>query len=106
MALTSKVHLLKGVPLIKNNHVLSFKNTSVYNYMVGKSFRSYDEVSFIKNSYVDLPVHLQTIENEVNYMMYTNDGSFWFYAFIDSMEYVGDNNTRIRFTVEEGSIEK
>lgn len=100
MALQTKVHLLKGVPLLKNNHVLSFKGTNPYTYMTTKIFKSYSELTYIKDNQVELPVHLSEVENQTNYLMYTNDGSFWYYAFIDRIEYVGEGNTRITFSID------
>lgn len=102
MSRQSKVHLLKGVPLIKGtNHKLSFKGTSVYAYMNAKTFRSFNNVSYIRDGQVQLDVDRDEIIDEVNYMMFTNDGVKWFYCFIDSIEYIGERNTKITYTVDD-----
>lgn len=102
----SKVRLC-SVPFSDYTNVLSFGNDdeSRANYFINKTvynLTSADGYSYVKGSgAIRVNKNKESLYN-VNYMMYRNDnfGSKWFYAFVDSIEYINANVTEIRFTTD------
>lgn len=102
----SKVRLC-SVPFSDYTNVLSFGNDDEAraNYFISKTvynLTSTDGYSYVKGSgAIRVNKNKESLYN-VNYMMYRNDnfGSKWFYAFVDSIEYINANVTEIKFTTD------
>lgn len=100
------VRLLRGVKLPTNyEHSIYFADvTSQYNYFISKTKYSVSNYSYNRQQIGQLKVGLLA-DNiyDCNYMMYRNTsfGSKWFYAFIDSIEYVSNDCALINFHVDE-----
>lgn len=102
----SKVRLC-SVPFSDYTNVLSFKNNDEAraNYFISKTVYNLTDVngySYVKgNGAIRVNKSKDSLYN-VNYMMYRNDhfGSKWFYAFVDSLEYINANVTEIRFSTD------
>lgn len=102
----SKVRLC-SVPFSDYTNVISFGNDdeSRANYFISKTvynLTSADGYSYVKGSgAIRVNKNKESLYN-VNYMMYRNDnfGSKWFYAFVDSIEYINANVTEIKFTTD------
>ena len=92
------VYLLK-VPLeMDEANQLTFSNaTAQYNYFSSLPRVSYDNFTYQrKDGILRIPELIDNIL-EYNYVMYRNEAysSKWFYAFIDSMEYLSDGVTAV-----------
>lgn len=102
----SKVRLC-SVPFSDYTNVMSFGNDdeSRANYFISKTvynLTSADGYSYVKGSgAIRVNKNKESLYN-VNYMMYRNDnfGSKWFYAFVDSIEYINANVTEIKFSTD------
>ena len=106
MAITpqTKVHLLKGVPLYYNKkHQILFNNKeSQTQYFLSKIFDSKTDFTYQrKEGIIRYPAHIDDII-ECNYVMYQNSNysNKWFYAFIESMEYMSDECTFIKIKTD------
>lgn len=102
----SKVRLC-SVPFSDYTNVLSFKNNDEAraNYFMSKTVYNLTDVngySYVKGSGAIRVNKSKDSLYNVNYMMYRNDhfGSKWFYAFVDSLEYINANVTEIRFSTD------
>lgn len=102
----SKVRLC-SVPFSDYTNVLSFKNNDEAraNYFISKTVYNLTDVngySYVKGSGAIRVNKSKDSLYNVNYMMYRNDhfGSKWFYAFVDSLEYINANVTEIRFSTD------
>lgn len=103
---TSKVRLC-SVPFSDYTNVLSFGNDDEAraNYFINKTvynLTSIDGYSYVKGSgAIRVNKNKESLYN-VNYMMYRNDnfGNKWFYAFVDSLEYINANVTEIKFSTD------
>lgn len=102
----SKVRLC-SVPFSDYTNVLSFKNNDEAraNYFISKTVYNLTDVngySYVKgNGAIRVNKSKDSLYN-VNYIMYRNDhfGSKWFYAFVDSLEYINANVTELRFSID------
>lgn len=102
----SKVRLC-SVPFSDYTNVLSFgtDDEARANYFTSKvvyDLTSTDGYSYVKGSgAIRINKNKESLYN-VNYMMYRNDnfGSKWFYAFVDSLEYINANVTELRFSID------
>ena len=93
------LYLLK-VPLeMDDNNQLTFANaTAQHNYFNGLPKLGFDDFTYQrKDSTIRIPALFDDIIN-YNYVMYRNDAysNKWFYAFIESMEYLNDNVTLVK----------
>lgn len=100
---STDVILLK-VPLeLDNLNQLTFANkTAQYNYFTSLPKLPFDDFTYQrKDGILRLPALVDDIEG-YNYVMYRNEGytDKWFYAFIDSMEYVNDNVTHAKIRTD------
>ena len=105
IAPNSDVYILKGVPLDRSyNHTLFQSNeTSQYN-----TFYSYRKYTLSNQSYQRAgkgKIRVALLADNLydcNYIMFKNTsyGSKWFYAFIDSVDYINDNATEINYTID------
>lgn len=86
-----------------SGHQLTFNNTTLQEtYFTGKVLLSYTEFTYIRESNaVVVGDNIETVRS-CNYMMFQNKGfnTKWFYAFIDRVEYVNENATRVYFTID------
>lgn len=99
---------LCSVPFSDYTNVLSFgtDDTKRYNYFSGKTV--YNLTPDTGYSYVKGTGAIRVNKNKeslynINYMIYRNTnfaGSKWFYAFVDSIEYINANCTEIRFSID------
>lgn len=102
----SKVRLC-SVPFSDYTNVISFGNDDEAraNYFISKTvynLTSADGYSYVKGSgAIRVNKNKESLYN-VNYMMYRNDnfGNKWFYAFVDSLEYINANVTEIKFSTD------
>lgn len=99
---------LCSVPFSDYTNVLSFgtDDTKRYNYFLDKTI--YNLTPDAGYSYVKGTGAIRVNKNKeslynINYMIYRNtnfSGSKWFYAFVDSIEYINANCTEIRFSID------
>lgn len=100
---SSDLYLLQCPIEIDNKNQINFSNaTNQYNYFsnlykIGATNFSYQR----KDSTIRYPAHIDTIRH-FNYCMYRNDNysNKWFYAFIESMEYLNDSTTLIKIKTD------
>lgn len=101
----SDIHILKGVPLDRSyNHTLyqssidtqfnklyAFKKYTLNNYSYQRATKNSIRVGILSDNLYDC-----------NYLMFRNTsyGNKWFYAFIDSIEYINDNASKIIYTID------
>jgi len=100
------VRLLTGVPLAKDYlNTMTFSNTLTQQaYFIGKQK---GELAFSDFSYqrkegeMRVPVNAEHL-TDINYLMFQNANysQKWFYCFVDSVEYKGENASLVRFTVD------
>lgn len=99
---------LCSVPFSDYTNVLSFgtDDTKRYNYFSGKTVYNLTPdtgYSYIKGTgAIRVNKNKESLYN-INYMIYRNanfSGSKWFYAFVDSIEYINANCTEIRFSID------
>lgn len=101
----STIKLLRNVPIDPNQtDTLYFDSTtSQYNYFVNKSVMTFENNTYqrVNKGACRLNV-LSDKVYDVNYMMFknTNYSGKWFYAFVDEVEYINDNTTEIKFTID------
>lgn len=100
---SSDLYLLQCPIEIDNRNQIDFTNaTSQYNYFFGLNKIGETNFSYQrKDSTIRYPAHIDTIR-EFNYCMYRNDNysNKWFYAFIESMEYLNDSTTLIKIKTD------
>lgn len=97
------IRLLSGVPLNKDyeNTILFDNVTAQTNYFLGKTKYSFPECTYQRyRPEISISGLSADLAMTCNYLMYQNTSysSKWFYAFIDSVEYVNDTTCRINFT--------
>lgn len=101
----SDVYILKGVPLDRSyNHTLFQPNLTVqFNAFYGYIKYTLNNQSYQRAGKGKIRVALLA-DNlyDCNYIMFKNTsyGSKWFYAFIDSVDYINDNATEINYTID------
>ena len=105
IAPNSDVYILKGVPLDRsyNHTLLQSTETAQYN-----TFYSYRKYTLTNQSYQRAgkgKIRVALLADNLydcNYIMFKNTsyGSKWFYAFIDSVDYINDNATEINYTID------
>lgn len=105
IAPNSDVYILKGVPLDRSyNHTL-LQSTAASQY---NTFYSYRKYTLTNQSYQRAgkgKIRVALLADNLydcNYIMFKNTsyGSKWFYAFIDSVDYINDNATEINYTID------
>ena len=98
---------LCSVPFSDQTNILSFgtDDTARANYFQGKTVTNLTSdtgYNYVRGSRaIRVNKNKETLYN-VNYMMYRNSnfGSKWFYAFVDSMEFINANCTEIKFSID------
>lgn len=105
IAPNSDVYILKGVPLDRSyNHTLLQTSANIQ----FNTFHSYRKYSLTQQSYQRAgrgKIRVGLLADNLydcNYLMFRNTayGNKWFYAFIDSIEYINDNATEINYTID------
>ena len=104
---TSKFILARDIRLDKSyKNVLDYSESSMLTLLQSKAVATGTNLSFIRptDNYLDLPTAYGTALT-ANYMAFQNPdyANKWFFAFIDSVEYVTDGTTRIHFVIDEYS---
>ena len=97
------IRLLKCPLELDNKNQITFSSaTAQYNYFHGLPYIELDGSYYQrKDSSIYYPDNFDDLL-EYNYVMYQNSNysNKWFYAFIENMEYVSDNCTRIEITTD------
>ena len=97
------IRLLKCPLELDNKNQITFSSaTAQYNYFHGLPYIEVDGSYYQrKDSSIYYPDNFDDLL-EYNYVMYQNSNysNKWFYAFIENMEYVSDNCTRIEITTD------
>lgn len=100
---TSIIYLCKGIPLDS-----SYKNTITFNsreeqatYFLGKASKSTSNYTVIKENEIRIEGSIGEYYN-FNYLLYKNSNfsDKWFFAFIDSVDYINPNTTLLRFSID------
>lgn len=99
-----QLYICKGIPTDKTyNHVLRFQSdSSRFAYFTSKSVLHLTNYTYQRlEHYLSVGVNAETIE-QCNYIIFQNAdfSDKWYYAFIDSVEYVANETSRIYFTVD------
>lgn len=104
MARTGKLIVCKGINLDKEyRNVLSYNETQMLNLVTAKQVAVRNNCSFIRDSKNEINVDISySTLIECNYMAFQNPSyaNKWFFAFIDSIEYVSNGTCNIKFTVD------
>jgi len=101
----STIILCSGVPLdMRYTDTLYFSSdTAQYNYFYSKRKMVFERETYnrVQKGITRLRVNAERIY-DCNYMMFRNTsyGNKWFYAFINNCEYINDNVTEVRFTID------
>lgn len=106
IAPNSTIVLLSGVPLDNTyTDTLYFDNaaTQATHFLANYTKKTYDNNTYqrVERKYIRLEVCADDIYN-YNYLMFrnTNYGSKWFYAFINSIEYINNAVSQIEFELD------
>lgn len=94
-----QLYICKGIPTDKTyNHVLRFQSdSSRFAYFTSKSVLHLTNYTYQRlEHYLSVGVNAETIE-QCNYILFQNAdfSDKWYYAFIDSVEYVANETSRI-----------
>lgn len=103
------IHVLTGVPLDNTyEHTISWMwarqpRVAQANYFLSKSKYTFKNCTYERRERLWCKVEVKADAlYDCNYLMFKNSafGDKWFYAFILSVEYVNNNNTRIAFEID------
>lgn len=101
----SDVVLCRGVPIESDyRYTLYFDSIADQNnYFFSKAFKQFHNVSYQRErrNYITLEIPATQVY-ACNYLMFKNTsyGEKWFFAFVDSVEYVNDNVTEIHYELD------
>ena len=101
----SDVVLCRGVPIESDyRYTLYFDSIAAQNnYFFSKAFKQFHNVSYQRErrNYITLEIPATQVY-ACNYLMFKNTsyGEKWFFAFVDSVEYVNDNVTEIHYELD------
>lgn len=99
----SKAILAKGIRLDRDyKNILDYSESSMLSLVTSKQVATFNNCSFIRNeNAIDLEVAYGTAL-QADYFAFQNPNysNKWFFAFIDKVEYKGERNTRIYYTVD------
>ena len=100
----TQLYICRGIPTDKTyNHVLRFQSdSSRFDYFTSKSVLYLTNYTYQRlERYLSVGVNAETIE-DCNYIVFKNGdfSSKWYYAFIDRVEYVANETSRIYFTLD------
>lgn len=104
---TSKFILARDIKMDKSyKNVLDYSESNMVTLLQSKAVATGTNLSFIRptDNYLDLPTAYGTALT-ANYMAFQNPdySNKWFFAFIDSVEYITDGTTRVHFITDEFS---
>lgn len=104
---TGKVILSKGIRLDRSyKNVLSYTESQMLNLVTTKKIFEGTDFSFVRpdGNQIDIEIPYGTALQS-NYMAFQNPdySNKWFFAFIDSVEYISNKTTRFTFTIDEYS---
>lgn len=107
MAKSSRVILSRGIKLDKEyQNCLTYNETQMLNLCLANKVVEGDNYSFIREekNVLKVPYSYGTCLS-CNYMAFQNSdyNNKWFFAFIDSVEFVSPDATKIHFTIDEFS---
>ena len=102
---TGKVILAKGIRLDRSyKNVLSYTESQMLNLVTTKKIFEGTDFSFVRpdGNQIDIEIPYGTALQS-NYMAFQNPdySNKWFFAFIDSVEYISNKTTRFTFTIDE-----
>lgn len=108
MTLESKIRLCKGINVDRDyNNVLSLSENEMVALCESQSHlvASANDYSFIRNRGTISTSFRYEDALQSNYIAFQNKDytNKWFFAFIDDVFYVGENNTEIKYTVDAWS---
>ena len=102
----SKVILAKNIRLDRDyKNVINYSESSMVSLVTSKAVATVNECSFLRQDQaIEVQVPYGTAL-QANYIAFQNSdySNKWFFAFVDRVEYKGDRNTRIYYTVDEFS---
>ena len=103
MAMVSEIIICKGIKLDKNHiNVLNYNEENMLSLCRQKAIASDDDYSFIRNRGTINTGFTYSQAIQCNYIAFQNKdySNKWFFAFIDNVKYVGENNTEISYTID------
>lgn len=100
----TELYICKGIPVDKTyNHVLRFKSEYTrFKYFISKAVTHLNNYTYQRlERYLSVGVNAETIEN-CNYIVFKNAdfSDKRYYAFIDRVEYVANETSRIYFSID------
>lgn len=103
----SKVIMAKNIRLEKDyNHVLSYSEADMVALCTANAVQTFNHCMFLRPGVNSMRLEM-TYNNALkcNYMAFQNPdySNKWFFAFIDSVEYISDGDTQINYTIDEFS---
>ena len=104
---TGKVILAKGIELDKDyNNVINYTEANMVSLCTTYAVGVFNNCSFLRQG--ENIIDVQTsygVALSANYIAFQNPdySNKWFFGFIDKVEYVSNNNSRIYFTIDEYS---
>lgn len=102
---TGKVILAKGIKLDRSyKNVISYTESQMVTLVTNKKVTEFTDCSFVRpdGNQIDIEIPYGTAL-QCNYMAFQNPdySGKWFFAFIDSVEYISNKTTRFTFTIDE-----
>ena len=101
----SIIQLFRGINLDNRYmHTIYFASESAQNsWFTGKVYRTYQQISYTRYTRNSIKLKADTTEiMDCTYLRFKNDRSVdkWFYAFINSVEYVNENTCLITYEID------
>lgn len=104
---TGKVILAKGIRLDKDyKNIIDYTESSMVTLCQNRAVGQFNNCSFLRPDKNIIDVNISYGDAlKANYIAFQNpDYSYkWFFAFIDKVEYISNNNTRFYYTIDECS---
>lgn len=103
----SKVIMAKNIRLEKDYaNVLSYSESDMVSLVTANAVQTFNHCMFLRPGVNSIRLDM-TYDNALkcNYMAFQNPdySNKWFFAFIDSVEYISDGDTQINYTIDEFS---
>lgn len=103
----SKVIMAKNIRLEKDYaNVLSYNTSSMVALCTANAVQTFNHCTFLRHGENSIRLEM-TYDNALkcNYVAFQNPdySNKWFFAFIDSVEYINDGDTKINYTIDEFS---